>query len=158
MKLNEKGIELMHKFEGLKLSSYLCPAKVWTIGYGNTFYEDGSKVQPNQHISQKRANQLFCNIVEKSFAQPIRKLLKVELNENQFSALVSFAYNVGTDIDTDTKAEGLGDSTLLKKVNANPKDPKIRAEFMKWVNKGSKFEKGLTTRRKAEADLYFSPI
>jgi len=91
MKLNQKGIELMHKFEGLKLSSYLCPAGFWTIGRGNTFYENGNKVLPNQHISEKRANQLFSNVAERNFAEPIRKLLKVELNENQFSALVSFA-------------------------------------------------------------------
>jgi len=150
MKLNEKGIELMHKFEGLKLSSYLCPAKVWTIGYGNTFYEDGSKVQPNQHISIKRANQLFCNIVEKSFSQPIRKLLKQELSENQFSALVSFAYNVGM--------ANLEKSTLLKKVNTSPNDKEISKEFSKWNKAGGKELKGLTARRKAEADLYFSPI
>jgi len=148
MKLNSKGVELMHKFEGLKLSSYLCPAKVWTIGRGNTFYEDGSKVQPNQHISEKRANQLFSNVAERNFAEPIRKLLKVELNENQFSALVSFAYNVGM--------ANLGKSTLLKKVNKDPKDPTIKVEFLKWNKAGGKVLKGLTARREAEANLYYA--
>lgn len=148
MKLNNKGIELMHKFEGCKLSSYLCPAKVWTIGYGNTFYEDGSKVQPNQHISQKRADQLFQNISEKQFAEPIRKLLKVQLNENQFSALVCFAYNVGV--------ANLCKSTLLKKVNKNPNDLTIREEFLKWNKAGGRVLNGLTKRRIAEANLYFT--
>lgn len=147
MKLNKKGIELMHKFEGCKLSSYLCPASRWTIGFGNTFYEDGSKVQPNQHISKRRAVELFNNVVNNNFSQPIRKLLKVELNENQFSALVCFAYNVGM--------ANLRKSTLLKKVNANPNDPTIKGEFAKWNKAGGKELKGLTTRRKAEADLYF---
>ena len=64
MKLNEKGAKLMHEAEGLRLSSYLCPANVWTIGRGNTFYENGNKVLPNQHISERRADQLFNNIVE----------------------------------------------------------------------------------------------
>lgn len=146
MKINKKGIELMHKFEGLKLSSYKCPAGVWTIGYGNTFYEDGSKVLPNQHISERRANQLFENIVNKFF--DVKPLLRVELNENQYSALVGFAYNVGM--------ANLGKSTLLKKVNINPNDKDISKEFAKWNKAGGKALKGLTTRRKAEADLYES--
>ena len=145
MKLNQKGIDLMHKYEGCKLSSYLCPAKVWTIGFGNTFYEDGSKVQPNQHISQKRANELFENIVNKSFN--IKPLLKVELNENQYSALVCFAYNVGM--------ANLKKSTLLKKVNINPNDPSIVSEFLKWNKAGGKVLNGLTNRRIAESKLYF---
>ena len=148
MNLNEKGAKLMHDFEGLKLTSYLCPAKVWTIGYGNTFYEDGSKVQAGQNISKTRAVQLFNNIVEKSFAEPVRKLLKVELNDNQFSALVSFAYNVGM--------ANIGKSTLLKKVNINPNDPTIASEFMKWNKAGGKELKGLTNRRIAESKLYYA--
>lgn len=147
MNLNKKGIDLMHQFEGCKLSSYLCPASRWTIGYGNTFYEDGSKVQPNQHISKRRADQLFNNIAEKSFSIPIRKLLKVELNENQFSALVCFAYNVGM--------ANLRKSTLLKKVNANPNDRDIANQFLKWNKAGGKVLEGLTRRRNAESKLYY---
>jgi lysozyme len=114
MKLNKKGIEMMHKYEGLRLIAYLCPAKVWTIGYGNTFYEDGSRVKQGDKITKERAEQLFFNITNKNFAEPLLKLLKVELNENQFSALVCFAYNVGTG--------ALAKSTLLKKVNINPNE------------------------------------
>jgi len=153
MKLNNKGIKLMHDFEGCKLTAYECPKslmlskdkKFYTIGFGNTFYEDGSKVQPNQHISEKRANQLFENIVNKNFN--IKPILKVELNENQFSALVSFAYNVGM--------ANLGKSTLLKKVNKDPNDPTIKVEFLKWNKAGGKVLKGLTARREAEAKLYY---
>jgi len=146
MKLNSKGIELMHKYEGLRLSSYLCPAGVPTIGYGNTFYEDGSKVQLGQNISKKRADQLFENIVNKSFN--IKPILKKELNENQYSALVCFAYNVGM--------ANLGKSTLLKKINVNPNDETIRNEFLKWNKAGGKVLNGLTKRRISEANLYFT--
>lgn len=147
MKLNQSGIELMHEFEGLKLTSYLCPANKWTIGYGNTFYENGTKVQPNQTITKSRALELFRNVVNNSFSQPIRNLLKVELNENQFSALVCFAYNVGMG--------NLRKSTLLRKVNSNPNDETIRNEFLKWNKAGGKVLTGLTRRRTAEANLYF---
>ena len=150
MKLNKKGIEMMHKYEGLKLTAYLCPAKVWTIGYGNTFYEDGSKVKQGDKITKERAEQLFFNITNKNFAEPLLKLLKVELNENQFSALVCFAYNVGTG--------ALAKSTLLRKVNINPNDLTIRNEFMRWNKAGGKVLRGLTLRRESEANLYFKNI
>jgi lysozyme len=78
----------------------------------------------------------------------VKPLIKVELSDNQFSALVSFAFNLG--------AGALSKSTLLKKVNANPEDESIRAEFAKWDKAGGKQLRGLTRRRKAEADLYFS--
>jgi lysozyme len=145
MKLNEKGVELMHQFEGLKLNAYLCPAKVWTIGYGNTFYENGNKVKQGDKITKESAEKLFFNITNKSFAYPLRKMLKVELNENQFSALVCFFYNIG-----------IRETTLLKKVNENPNDLTIRNEFMKWNKAGGKVLKGLTNRRIAEANLYFN--
>jgi lysozyme len=147
MKLNKKGIEMMHKYEGLKLTAYLCPAKVWTIGYGNTFYEDGTKVKAGDKITKERADQLFINITNKNFAEPLLKLIKVKLNENQFSALVCFAYNVGTG--------ALAKSTLLKKVNINPNDLTIRNEFLKWNKAGGKVLNGLTKRRESEANLYF---
>jgi lysozyme len=150
MKLNKKGIEMMHHYEGLKLTAYLCPAKVWTIGYGNTFYEDGTKVKQGDVITKERADQLFINITNKKFAEPLLKLIKVKLNENQFSALVCFAYNVGTG--------ALAKSTLLRKVNANPNDLTIRNEFLKWNKAGGKVLNGLTKRRESEANLYFEKL
>jgi lysozyme len=147
MKLNDAGIDLMHQFEGCKLTAYLCPANKWTIGFGNTFYEDGRSVKQGDVISQERADKLFSMIAE-DFAIRVRSLLKVTLNENQFSALVSFAYNAGIG--------NLKASTLLKKVNVNPNDPTINDEFMKWISKGTSFERGLRRRREAESKLYFS--
>jgi lysozyme len=145
MKLNANGIELMHEFEGLKLQAYLCPAKIPTIGYGNTFYENGTKVKLGDKITKERADELFTNIVNKNFN--IKPLLKVQLNENQYSALVCFAYNVGM--------ANLKASTLLKKVNFNPEWEQIRGEFLRWNKAGGKELAGLTRRRTAEANLYF---
>lgn len=146
MKLNKKGIDLLHQFEGLRLEAYLCPAKVPTIGYGNTYYEDGKKVKIGDKITEERADQLFLMIAE-DFSKAIRPFIKSSLSENQFSALVCFAYNVGV--------ANLKKSTLLTKVNANKDDKTIRDEFMKWDRANGKVLAGLTRRRRAEADLYF---
>ena len=137
----------MHDFEGCRLEAYLCPASVPTIGYGSTYYEDGRPVKLGDAITQERADQLFEAIAE-DFAKRVRSLLKVGLNENQFSALVSFTYNVGV--------ANLKKSTLLKKVNIYPSDPTITDEFLKWNKAGGKVLAGLTRRREEEAKLYFT--
>ena len=137
----------MHFFEGCKLEAYQCSAKVWTIGWGNTFYENGTPVRQGDKITQDRANSLFVFVANK-FADEIKKLIKTNLSENQFSALVCFAYNVGTG--------NLAKSTLLKKVNVNPNDPSISNEFLRWNKAGGKALLGLTRRRTAESKLYFT--
>jgi len=147
MIVTNDAIALLHKYEGLVLDAYLCPAKVLTIGYGNTFYEDGSKVKIGDKITKARADELFNNILENNFASPVRNLIKSKVTNNQFSALVSFAYNVGIG--------NLKKSTLLKMVNINPNDPAIRRQFMRWNKAGGKELLGLTRRREAEANLYF---
>jgi lysozyme len=147
MKLNQAGINLMHEFEGCKLTAYLCPANKWTIGYGNTYYETGKPVKLGDTITQERADELF-NMIAEDFAKRVRTLLKTVLNENQFSALVSFAYNCGV--------ANLNKSTLLRKVNANPNDPSITNEFLKWDKANGQPLAGLTRRRTAEAKLYFT--
>lgn len=144
-----KGIPIIRKFEGLKLQAYLCPANIWTIGYGSTFYENGSKVQQGDKITLDRADKLLFFVVQK-FDTEVSKLVKSKINDNQLGALTSFAFNVG--------AGNLAKSTLLKKVNANPNDPTIRDEFNRWITSNGKVLNGLVTRRKAEADLYFSPV
>lgn len=134
-------------FEGCSLKPYLCPAKLPTIGWGNTFYETGKKVTlEDKPITQERADSLLTNIV-KGFASGVEKLVTANVNQNQFDALVDFAYNCGL--------ENLKNSRLLKKVNANPSDPSVKDEFMKWVNADGKFMAGLEKRRKAEVELYF---
>jgi lysozyme len=147
MRINDQGVNILHHFEGCKLQAYKCPAGVWTIGWGNTFYENGEKVKEGDTITQQRADELFLAILN-DFGFKVRAALKQPVGENRFNALLSFAYNVGIG--------NLKRSTLLKKVNINPTDETIRDEFMRWNRAGGKVLNGLTRRRKAEADLYFS--
>lgn len=147
MKVNNAGIQLIKTFEGCLLNAYLCPAKVWTIGYGSTQYLNGKPVKQGDKITQQQAEELLIDTVN-IFSQNVSKLIKSELTDNQFSALVSFAFNLGIN--------ALAKSTLLKKVNVNPNDKTIEQEFMKWVNAGGKKLSGLVRRRNAESKLYFS--
>ena len=142
MQVSKNCIDLIKKFEGLSLKSYKCPAGLWTCGYGNTQWEDGTKVKENQTITIENAEKLLTFWVSK-YANNI----KVKCNQNQFDALVSFAYNTGIG--------NFNNSTLKKKVIANPDDSSIRDEFMKWVNSNGKQLTGLVKRRDAEANLYF---
>lgn len=146
MKLNKAGADLIKQFEGCKLKSYQCSALRWTIGYGNTFFEDGTPVVAGNAITQQKAEQLF-EIIANEFSAKVAKLVTSKVNENQFGALTSFAYNCGI--------ANLQKSTLLKKVNSNPNDPSIKAEFLKWNKASGKVLAGLTRRREAEANLYF---
>ena len=142
-----KGISLIKKYEGCKLKAYLCPAKIPTIGWGNTMYENGAKVKLGDEITQQRADELLLHVVG-YFEKEIQKLVTCKLSDNQFGALTSFAYNLGIG--------NLRVSTLLKKVNANPIDPTIKDEFLKWNKAGGKVLAGLTKRRQEEATLYFA--
>jgi lysozyme len=165
MKTNKAGIAILHEFEkcerkigGGKLQAYKCPKGVWTIGWGNTFYENGAPVKEGDVITQERADSLFTYILA-LFEDQARRAITSQVNENQFSAFVSALYNIGPG---SSQKSGLirlktgQPSTLLKMINLNPQTPGIREQFMAWVSPGSSFEKGLTRRRKAEADLYFS--
>ena len=146
MKVNADGYALLKRFEGCRLKAYLCPANVWTIGYGNTFYEDGTKVKQGDVITQARAEQLAKNVVDK-FAVSVRALITQTLNENQFSACVSLAYNIGVG--------GFKKSSVLRKLNVNPQDQTIADSFRVWNKGGGVVLKGLVNRREAEIQLYF---
>lgn len=148
MKLNKEAIELIKKFEGCKLNAYKDSVGIPTIGYGNTYYENGVKVKMGDVITIQRAEELLKNTLDK-FSANVEKLIKTTVTENQFGALVSLAYNIGIG--------NLTNSTLLKKVNANASDTSIRGEFLKWNKAGGTVLTGLTNRRALEADLYFKP-
>lgn len=141
MKVSNVGLNLIKSFEGLRLEAYLCPAKVWTIGYGHT-----KDVKQDQIITEEQADEFLRDDLA-VFEQEV-EIHNLRVNQNQFDALVSFAYNVG--------GGNLRKSTLLKKVKLDPNDLVIRDEFMKWNKAKGKTLAGLTRRRKAEADLYFS--
>lgn len=147
MTYSDNCTKLIKKWEGLYLTSYKCPANVWTIGWGSITYEDGTPVKRGQTITRKRAEELLKWEMDKKAAE-IDKLNVWTTNQNQFDAILSFTYNVGIG--------ALRRSTLLKLARVNTNDAQIRNQFMRWINKGSPFEKGLTNRRKIEADLYFT--
>jgi lysozyme len=147
-KISQKGLDLIKRFEGLSLKPYLCPASIATIGYGNTYYTDGKKVKlTDPSITQAKAEELLKFLIQ-SYEKSVDSFCRDDISQHQFDALTSFAYNCGVN--------NLQSSTLLKKVNLNPNDPTIRAEFMKWNKGAGKVLAGLTKRRQAEADLYFS--
>jgi lysozyme len=150
MKSSDNGIRLIQEFEGLRLTSYLCSAGVATIGYGATFYQDGSKVKLGQTITNTQANQLLKDHLKEFEGAVIGLLNTTKVNQNQFDALVSFAFNLG--------AANLAKSQLLRFIKANPNDPKIAAEFLKWNRAGGEVSTGLVRRRKKEAELYFTKI
>ena len=147
MKIDKTGLDLIAEFEGLRLKPYLCSAGVPTIGYGSTFYENGSKVKlTDMPITKLRADQLLRNTADK-FAEKVAVLITKPVTQNQFNALVSFAFNVGIG--------ALRNSTLLKKVNVNPNDTTIKSEFLRWNKAGGRVVNGLTKRREKEALIYF---
>ena len=148
MRLDSKGYELIKTFEGLSLKPYLCSAKVPTIGYGNTFYTNGVKVtMSDAPITQEKANEML-KVIADSFALKVSKIVPSGLTQNQFNALVSFAFNLGV--------QALTNSTLLRLVKINPNDGNIAKEFLRWNKAGGKVVDGLTKRRIKESALYFS--
>jgi lysozyme len=144
-----RGIAIIRKYEGLKLRAYICPAGLNTIGYGSTFYMNGTKVQPGDVITMDHADKLL-HFQVKLFADEVKRVVKSKINENQLGALVSFCFNVG--------GAAFSRSTLARKANANPNDPTIRAEFMRWTRGGGKVLPGLVKRREEEANLYYAAI
>lgn len=147
MKTSKAGLDLIKQFESFRAAPYLCSAVVPTIGYGTTVYPNGIKVKlSDQKITQQLAEtflQHHVNVIEKD----VSKLVKVTLTQNQFDALVSFAYNVGIG--------AFGDSTLLKLLNAGDIDNASK-QFERWNKAGGKVSNGLTRRRNAEKALFLA--
>lgn len=147
IKIDKVGIDLITKFEGLKLKPYLCSAKVPTLGFGSTRYENGVKVKlSDPEITKERAIELFANTLTQ-YEDAVDDYTTDKVNQNQFNALVSFCYNLG--------ANALKNSTLLKVVNTDVNSEKIKGEFLKWVKAGGKTVQGLVNRRNAESELYY---
>jgi len=142
MKTSQNGIQLIKDFEGCKLKSYKCPANVWTIGYGNTFYLDDSKVLMGQKISQIEADMLLLKLLPK-YESTVDRNIKVILTQNQYDALVSFCWNCGSS------------QALFRLVNQKATDEVI---YDWWINHyvtgGGKLLQGLIKRRRKEADLF----
>lgn len=144
MKTSKSGIELIKTFEGCELKAYQCPAKIWTIGYGNTFYEDGKPVKKGDIITQDRADALLLNLLPK-FEEIVNHKVKVPISQNQFDALVSHTWNTG------------GSETLFKLINGGSDSHSIKYWFTHRYTTGDGKElPGLVRRRAMEASLYFT--
>jgi lysozyme len=139
-------LDFVKKWEGCKLVAYQDGGGVWTIGYGTTWYPDGSKVKEGDVCTKEQAdNWLTIKVNEIVFF--IFSLVKVPLNENQLSALVSFTYNVGE--------AAFKNSTLLKLLN-NGKYKEAADQFPRWNKDNGKVVNGLTNRRLDEQKLFLS--
>lgn len=140
MKVSADCIALIAHFEGCKLKAYRCPAGKLTIGLGHT----GDDVREGMTWTQEQAEEALMADLHR-FEKGVLSRVTVPLTQNQFDALVSFAYNCGL--------ANLGSSTLLRMVNEG-KFTEAADQFLRWINKGTSFEKGLTRRRKAERLLF----
>lgn len=137
-----KGITLIKKHEGCRLRAYLCPARVWTIGYGHT-----GDVKAGQTITQAQADALLLRDLAERFEPHVNAMVKVKLSQNQFDALVSLAFNIGVG--------ALRASTLIRKLNAGDYAG-AADQFKVWRMGGGKVLPGLVTRRAEEAKLFLT--
>ena len=143
--INERGIEIIKGFEGLSLKPYLCPAKVWTVGYGAIRSSDGGPVDPDMEpVTEADADDLLGRDLETS-ERWVSRLIKKPISENQFSALVSFTFNVGCG--------ALQRSTLRMKLNRG-EYLGAADEFPKWRRAGGRILAGLVRRSAAERALF----
>ena len=140
------GVDLICGFEGKRLAAYDDGVGVWTIGFGTTVYPNGIKVMKGDTCTEAQAKTYMAHDLKK-FEVAVNKAVTVQLNQNQFDALLSLAYNIG--------ASAFSQSTLVKKLNAND----IRGaadQFDVWVNAGGKRMQGLVNRRAKEKALFLS--
>ena len=146
MKISERGLELIKDFESFRSKPYLDAVNVPTIGYGTTYYSNGKKVTlKDKPISKKKATEILRHQIDSHYADAVNRYSNVKMTQNQFDALVSFAYNVGV--------YALQKSTLLKYHNQK-KFKKASNEFLRWDHAGGRRLRGLTIRRATERCLY----
>ena len=143
MKVSQDCIQLVKHFEGFEDTAYLCPANVWTIGYGRT-----RNVKEGDKITEPQAERDLLEELEE-FKHQVLDSVKVELKQNELDALTSWTYNLGVG--------NLKSSTLLKKLNAGNKD-EVPAEIVRWNKANGKVLAGLTKRREAEAELWAKEV
>ena len=146
MSVSNLGVDLICGFEGKRLVAYDDGVGVWTIGFGTTIYPNGIKVKKGDTCTEAQAKEYMAHDLKK-FELAVNGAVNIPLNQNQFDALVSLAYNIGTG--------AFNKSTLVKKLNAGD----IRGaadQFDVWVNAGGKRMQGLVNRRAREKALYLA--
>lgn len=139
MQISQQGVELIKHFEGCRLEAYLCPAGIWTIGYGHTL-----DVKEGDRVDQEAAEAFLIEDLEE-FEDHVQRLVEVDLSQDQFDALVSWTFNLGYG--------NLAASTLLAKLNDGLYD-EVPEQIKRWTRAGGKVLQGLVKRRNAEALLW----
>ncbi len=149
MQASDNCLNLIKQSESFRSKPYLCPAGMPTIGYGSTRYVDGTPVKlTDPPITEEQADDIMRATLG-SYEDAVNRYVVVPINQNQFDALVDFAYNAGT--------QNLKTSTLLRKLNQGQYD-QAADEFGKWVYGGGKKLGGLITRRGRERDLFVKSV
>ena len=139
MKVSQECVDLVKFFEGFEAKAYLCPANVWTIGYGRT-----KNVKEGDVVNKRQAERDLLEELEE-FGNQVFFAVQVPLEQNEFDALTSWTYNLGVG--------NLQSSTLLKKLNSGDKNS-VPSEMLRWNKAAGKVLAGLTRRREAEAKLW----
>ena len=156
MKLSISGAQLIKLFEGVRYKPYRCPSKIWTVGVGSVLYTEQLKMKlPERNtfclkpldfrrFTEEEVDGLFRRDI-KRFERGVERLITYPLKQNQFDALVSFAFNVGLG--------ALQRSTLRRKINRGDIE-EAALEFPKWKRAGGRILPGLVRRRAAEAIMF----
>lgn len=153
MQLSNKGLAIIQQFEGFSAKPYLDRVKVPTIGFGNTYYLDGSKVKmTDKPLTREQATELQLDIINRDFAPKIASLLSAQIKtgfvtQNMFDACVSLAYNIGIGAFTG--------SSVVRNIKAGNKQ-KAGDSFLLWNKAGGQVLQGLVNRRNAERKLFLS--
>lgn len=150
LKTGPRAQALMHHFEGLRLRAYLCPARVWTIGYGNTFYADGRPVRSGDSITHQEAKEIFAATLERLFEPGVQRAIgDAATTPAQFGAMVALAYNIGVRAFSRSKVCSL---------HVAGRHAEAADAFLNWTRGGGKELPGLVRRRQAERLLYLNQL
>ena len=153
MKISENGLKLIQEFESFVNAPYLDSARVWTIGYGSTYYPNGKPVTGrDKPITRGYADTIQRHVIATDFEPVINELLKREIangfvTQNMYDALISLTYNIGVN--------GFKRSSVLRLLKQGDKENASNA-FLLWNTAGGKVLKGLVNRRKKERELFLS--
>lgn len=148
MQLNQAGLKLIKDFEGFRAKAYLCPAKVWTIGYGHTSAAGDPKVVKGMTVTRAEAVEILKRDLAK-YEGAVKRAIKKTMNENEYAAMVSLCYNIGPG--------AFAKSSVVKFFNAGKKQEAANA-FGKWIKANKKILPGLVRRRAAETALFLTPV
>jgi lysozyme len=152
MKISQSGLDIIKEFEGLKLQAYAATEDerkrgIWTIGYGSTYWPDGRKVKQGDNLTDAKQAETLLRTTVEQYEKAVSGTVKVHLTQNQFDALVSFAFNIGIS--------AFKGSTLVKILNKTDITP-VADQLLVWNKQSGKVLNGLVRRREMERSLFLS--